>query len=114
MALTLAKITPTGSDFVAGNKRVKYVTVTFDSSYATGGESLTPADVGLKVITHVTPDLASVAAHTTGVLVGYDYTNKKLFAMTNTASGNSGVALSEVASTTNLSTFIVRLRIEGW
>jgi hypothetical protein len=37
-----------------GNKRASNGTLTFDSSYATGGESLTPANIGLGVIDSIT------------------------------------------------------------
>ena len=112
MALTLSKPSPP-ADYTAGNKKVKYVIATFDSSYATGGESLTAADVKMKRITHVTPELASNSGKTAGVVVGYDYTNSKLYALTAAAVPGSGSLLQEVASTTNLSTLAVRLRIEG-
>lgn len=38
---------------VAGTKRVVRGTVTFDSSYPTGGEAFTAANVGLMAIEHV-------------------------------------------------------------
>ena len=48
MALTLTKIS--GASFTISNKKLRVYDVTFDSSYPTGGESLTAADVGLKKI----------------------------------------------------------------
>lgn len=70
MALTIA-------DFSSGPRiervgRRKRVTklITFDSSYASGGESLTPADFGLTVI----DDFQAPAAG--GYGFEYDYTNK--------------------------------------
>lgn len=113
MALTLSKTGLAGLDTVMGNKKVKYVIATFPASYTTAGESLTPALVGLKTITFVSAEVASNSGHTGGVVVSYDYTNKKLFAMTAAAVPGSGSLLQEVASTTNLSTLSVRLRIEG-
>lgn len=47
MALTISNVLkPT----VIGNKRLSIKEVTFDSSYAEGGESFTPAKAGLKKI----------------------------------------------------------------
>lgn len=74
MALT---ITRTGDwHGVAGNLRYAYVKVDFDSSYPTGGESLTPADVGMR-------EFVDVKIHpTSGFLFEYDYTNEKILAYT--------------------------------
>ncbi len=70
MALT---ITRTG-DWLgnAGNETTATVTIAFDSSYDSGGESLTPANLGLGVITHVTIEPKG------GYVFEYDYTNKKV------------------------------------
>lgn len=115
---------------VVGEQALVTFTVAFDSSYPTGGESLTPEDLGF--INHV--DVLSCSPKS-GVLFEYDYTNKKLKAVFPTggagtpaaalavpvatiaagattvtgASATPGVAISpgvgkEVASTQNLST----------
>jgi hypothetical protein len=54
----------------------KYYTCLFDSSYPTGGEPLTPADLGLSSILflHATP--------ASGYSFEYDFTNQKLIART--------------------------------
>lgn len=49
-------------------------TIAFDSSYPTGGESLTAADVGLAVIEHID------VHPTSGLAFEYDYTNALLLA----------------------------------
>ena len=66
MALTVALSQP---DSVAG---VKFGFLTFDSSYATGGESLTAADLGLTVI-HL-----MILAGSSFYQGEYDYTNSKV------------------------------------
>ncbi len=65
MALTVA-ITEPG---VSGNKRTTRGTIAFDSSYPTGGESLTPGSVGLVKIDEISLQPKS------GYIFEYDYTN---------------------------------------
>jgi hypothetical protein len=57
---------------VFGNKRILTVDMTFDSSYPTGGETVTPSDFGLDGI-----DLF-VASPKHGHTFEFDYTNEKL------------------------------------
>lgn len=65
--------------------RMKYVTgtIAFDSSYPTGGESLTAANVNLNVI----KDLS--AQPSGGLIFSYDMTNKKLLAYQPTGGGGT-------------------------
>lgn len=110
MALTIAKVT--GADYVAGNKKVRVRTVTFDSSYPTAGESLTAPDVGLKAIQQFIPHgTFRNADGTAAIEVSYDYTNSKLIAHW----GNAGVAsvLPEVTNTTDISAYSGRVTIVG-
>jgi hypothetical protein len=110
MALTVAKVT--GGAYTVGNKKKRTVTVTFDSSYPTGGEALTAATLGVSGRT-----LIEVIPHgvfrntdaTLGIVVSYDYTNSKLVAYW----GNAGTAsgLPEVTDTTDLSTYSGRLSV---
>lgn len=51
MAVAIAKVA--GADYTSGNKRVRVRTLTFSGNYATGGESITAAQVGLKKIEQV-------------------------------------------------------------
>lgn len=112
MALTLSKVA--NGSFTVGNKKVRTYDVTFDSSYATGGESLVASDVGLRKIIAVTGDGTFTATEggTTGVQVAYDYTNSKLQAFW----GNAGTAsvAPEVTSTTDISTQTGRLVFIGY
>ena len=111
MALTVAKVTGQ-QDFVAGNRKHKVRTITFDSSYPTGGESLTAADLGLKSITEIRPHGSfRAAANTSAIEVSFDYTNAKLIAFW----GNAGTASvqPEVTNTTDLSTYSGRITAVG-
>ena len=110
MALTLTKI----AAFTSGNKRHRVYDVTFDSSYPTGGESLTASDVNLRKIEQLIVHGPATATRggTTGVLATYDYTNSKLQAFW----GNAGTAsvLPEVTDTTNVATQICRITAIGY
>jgi hypothetical protein len=55
-----------------GDLRYARVTIAFDSSYPTGGESLTAADLGLKKI-----DMIQIQPQS-GLVFEYDYTNSKV------------------------------------
>ena len=110
MALTLTKI----AAFTSGNKRHRVYDVTFDSSYPTGGESLTASDVNLRKIEQLIVHGPATATRggTTGVLPTYDYTNSKLQAFW----GNAGTAsvLPEVTDTTDIATQICRSTAIGY
>lgn len=91
---------------VAGDKRRTTGTVTFSSSYTTGGESVTPSQVGLGTILRFDVDFAS--SSTPAIRAGnYDVTNSKLLAFT-TSDG------LQVANGTNLSTFSAKFEAVGW
>lgn len=84
---------------VIRNKRFVTATCTFDSSYPTGGEPLTPADLGLNTIDYL-------AANTDGSnAFVWDKANNKLKAYT--------AAGAEVANATNLSAVVIRLFAVG-
>jgi len=70
MALTVTKTGDWQTNM--GNRRVSFVTIAFDNSYATGGESLTAADMGLRVVDFISfqPQI--------GFVFEYDYTNSKV------------------------------------
>lgn len=86
MALTIAY----ADKSVMGDKRVHFVNATFDSSYASGGESLTPSDVGLKSIDYVAP------AFNGGYHTEYDHTNQKLKAYVSNLNSGLGAATGAV------------------
>jgi hypothetical protein len=69
MAVAIAKVA--GADYTAGNKRVKVRTLTFSGNYATNGETITAAEVGLKRIEDVHfSGAAAAATPTTAVVLG--------------------------------------------
>jgi len=89
---------------VPGNRKFVTATVTFDSSYATGGEAITLSSLGLDrldFIWAVTQD---------GYVPAWDGSTTapkiKLFWVDTTT---DGAALAEVPSTTNVSTVVVRI-----
>ncbi len=55
-----------------GNRRAIEGTITFDSSYPTGGESLTAANIGLGVLKRIQFNPVS------GYILTYDYANQKV------------------------------------
>lgn len=111
MALTVAKVT--GADYVAGNKKIRVRDVTFDSSYPTGGEALTAANVGLKKIDTMSGGIAKNAAGTLALPLCYDHTNAKLQAYQYNGASAGVAQLLEVADTTDLALFSARLTFVG-
>lgn len=109
MALTIDRTVAKPTVF--GNRKVVFVKITGDSSYATPGYSLTAADVGLKKIDFLSSETGAADAGTTGVVTKYDYTNSKLQYFW----GNAGSAsvLPEVTDSTNLSTYVTRHLVIG-
>jgi hypothetical protein len=79
--------------FVPGAERVTVTDVTFDSSYPTGGESVTAADLGL---TSVTFAITSIKTAGTGSVT-------EAFYVTSTGLLKAYTAAAEVANATDLS-----------
>lgn len=61
---------------IFGSKKIAFCDIAFDSSYPTGGEGLTPGNVGLERIEF------TIIPNKSGYMFEYDYTNKKLKALT--------------------------------
>ena len=96
MALTVSLNRPT----VFGDAKVASGTITFDSSYPTGGESLTPALLGL---TQVDTFVGQPAIDANGcVIPSLKRSTNVLFAYWVDTSVD-GAEMAEVADTTNLS-----------
>lgn len=95
MALTISNL----QHGVSGNKRENIADVAFDSSYPTGGESLTPAQLGLTSVDVVLSD------HKAGYNFVYDKANQKLLAYNGT---------TQVANTTDLSAITARVVAKGF
>lgn len=104
MALTVTEVSRNQGP---GNRMEVIATVTFDSSYATGGESLTPASLGFQTF-----DFVSVTT-SGGYVFSYDHTNSKVKAYWVDTS-TDGAPLAEVASTTDLSAITCRIRAIGY
>ena len=117
MAVTITSVA--GADYSVANKRVRIRKITFDSSYPTGGESITASDVGLHKITEAIPHGAfrKTSDGSTAVFVSYDYTNSKLFAYRQKDPANAGgadIPLPEVGNTVDLSGFHGYVTFVGW
>ena len=109
MALTVANVNSRAAD-VFGRHKVAAVTVTFDSSYATGGESFAPANVGLSEFDIVLISEDSAAGP--GYQVKFNYTTKKLQVFEEEAVAAGGPLL-EAANATDLSALKVRVLAIG-
>jgi len=72
-----------------GKRHYRSGTIAFDASYPTGGESLTPADLGMRTI-----DIL-LSAPAGGLMFEYDHTNQKLKAIYPTGGGAVPAALAD-------------------
>lgn len=96
--------------WVNGNKKERIVEVVGSSSYTTGGDSLTAANLGLKTVHFASVSVKTGSAGWTGY---YDVTNSKLVVYgdgANTGTTSTSAGAPQAASTTDLSgvTFVVR------
>lgn len=97
MALTITKVKVAN----LGSAKAVVADLDFDSSYPTGGESLTPANLGLDTIDFL------LAEPQDGLVYEYDYTNEKLIAYeqgfttgsTTAADATSGTLVEDIAGT---------------
>jgi hypothetical protein len=105
MALTLTK----QSRSRAGHRQEVVFDFVFDSSYATGGESLTPEDLGLKQI-----ETLDVVESPDGYSFTYDRASKKLLAFRYDYPNASAGPAIEVPNGTNLSAVNGRLVARGF
>ena len=106
MALTIT--TPGNAMDVAGvpgNNKYVIKRIQFDSSYATGGESLTATQLGFENL-----HIIICEAEDSGYVAQYDYSGEKLALY---EAGADAAALDEVADTTNVSTLYVRILAFG-
>lgn len=112
MALTKTQITnPRRGVDVFGLHKVWVGEITFDSSYATGGEELKKADFGFAQGTSfvfINPVTAGAAFS-----FGYDYANEKLVAYWGDNANAAAARFVEVAAATDLSAIKVRVMAMG-
>lgn len=91
---------------VPGSRKEAHGTITFDSSYATGGEAFTPADFGLSRLDFL---MVSGATGYVAAWNGSTSAPKVLLYRQTAATG----ALAEVPSTTDVSTVTCRFKAIG-
>lgn len=98
---------PNQIEFAGAQKRV-VARYTLDSSYPTGGYSITPNSVGLSVINAARATVDSPS--TSEYVAAFDRTNNKVKLFGGAA---SGVALAEVTAATNVATVVVEVDLIG-
>ena len=103
MALSVSNTVAT----VRGTQKCWPGTVTFDSSYPTGGESFAPADIGFIVFDRVEVD------STDGFVFEYDAANEKIIAYW-VDTTTDGAAMAEVAAATDLSAAVANVTVYGY
>lgn len=96
-------------DLSVGNERGVRVDITFDASYVTNGEPLTPADLGLGRINQLISDQGGLGSDF-GRIVQYDRENELLLVFED--AGAAG-ALREVPNAVDLSDLTVRVTAVG-
>ena len=99
---TVAVVQELGPD---GPNVAKIVTVTMDNSYATGGESVTAANLGLSRVVQFSLEPNA------GYVPEYDHANSKVKAYW-TGAATSAV-LAEVTAATDLSAVVFRGKVVG-
>jgi hypothetical protein len=94
------------------NQRLSITTLTPDSSYPTGGYTVTAAQLGLSNIADALCNLSSSAANNTAVSATYNQATGKL--MLWVAAASAPDAVTEAASTANLSGTIIKVWALGY
>lgn len=107
MALTIADAHPQHPRLSLGRVAGRAAVITFDSSYPTGGESLTAGALGFSEVFFVLP-----SPRASGYVVQYNKSTAKLQVYVEEAVAAGG-PLVEVADTTNLATLVVDLFVIG-
>jgi len=82
--------------------KVAHLSITCDSSYATGGYPLTPAELGLSSIERVIPEVETVGTH----FAVFDYTNNKIVMFV--------AAGTQVANAADISTIKMKVTVYGY
>jgi hypothetical protein len=91
-----------------GNRRQTHGTITLDSSYATGGETLAAADVGLGVL-----DSLQLNQGEDGYVFHWDKSNGKVMAFYGDNDAGADGVLAQVASTVDLSAVVIEFVATG-
>lgn len=111
MALTITNAHPQYPALSLGNVKARAVKVTFDSSYPTGGESFTPADLGLSEFIQLQITPRGEGANK-GTVAQFDYTNKKILLFVEEAVAAGG-PLVEAANASDQSSVVVDVLVLG-
>lgn len=100
---------------VTGSKRLVTADVVFDSSYAIGGEPVTPADFGLEQISALAPGVA-VDPDTTdnAFLAAFDAANSKILLFTHGTDAAANAPLKELSDTTSAAAYTARVVVTGY
>lgn len=115
MALTIdTELHPQVPSIAIGQLKAKLVSVTFDSSYALGGESFTPALVGMSEFVLVMPFVDANAD--LPYAVHYDYTAQTLmvYGVEQDADAATTEPFDEENSAANLAALVVRVLCLGF
>src|SRR3990172_4286733 len=105
MALTFTRRGPTPYTIV-GDERRTVTDVTFDTSYPTGGEAVTAAELGLhKIHTGTCCDLTATGAAVNVASATFDHATSKILLYDETP--------AQVASTADVATTVVRVVAHG-
>jgi hypothetical protein len=91
---------------VVGNKKHVVADVTFDSSYPTGGEALTAANLGMTKIDYAECNVKAVGGTVNVANVYYDRANSKIQVFDETP--------AEVTDTATLATLVVQVKAVGY
>lgn len=91
---------------VLGDLKVRFCTVTFDSSYPTGGEAIAASDFGMTRIIFISVNAASSASATKSV--AWDQANSKLMVYTD------GGTPAEASDASDQSALTVQLAVFGY
>jgi hypothetical protein len=110
MALTLTRLKD--GDNVEGKFFSRIYDVTFDSSYPTGGEAVSPASVGLKHIYGVRV-LGVKDTTSAGYKVDWDYDNQKLIVSFGDNDAGADGVFAQVGNGVSVASLIVRLQFFG-
>lgn len=103
MAVTISA----GSDIIEGQRKVWEGTVTFDSSYPTGGEAFDPtSSLGFVVVDSVIVEPAD------GYVFEWDSANSLILAYW-VDTTTDGAPLAEVVNATDLSSVVAKVTVKG-
>lgn len=109
MAVTITRPAGFPPSNVIGARRESIRDVAFTGSYAAGGETITPAQVGLRAIHNVHGVVTEGAAGTAALPIRWDAANRKVQLYEAAAAGSPGAekgAEAYAASTAGRLTFI--------